>query len=308
MKLDGTLDKYKARLVAQGFTQIERLDFHDTFAPVAKMTTIRCLLSIAAVQNWQVHQMNVDNDFLHGDLHEEVYMTLPKGHPKQGENLVCHLQKSLYGLKQASRQWFEKFSSALLKANFIQSKVEYSLFTKKNGHLLVVVLVYVDDILITGSDMKGIQQLKDFLHSKFPIKDLGFLKHFLGIEVARSPSGIFLSQRKYTLDIINDAGLLACKPVAFPMEQNLRLTNDQGELLHDPSVFRRLVGRLLYLLTTRPDITFVVHQLSQFMQSPRKSHLDAAYRILRYLKGTVDHGILLSSKASLQLQAYCDAD
>lgn len=250
MKPNGTLDKYKARLVAQGYTQTEGLDYHDTFAPIAKMTTVRCLLAIVAIKNWEIHQMDVDNAFLHGDLHEEVYMTLPKGHPREGENLVCHLQKSLYGLKQASRQWFEKFSSALLEAKFVQSRAEYSLFTKRNGSSFVAVLVYVDDILITGSDVVAINKLKDFLHSKFPIKDLGFLKYFLGIEVARSSNGIFLSQRKYSLDIIHDAGLLGCKLVAFPMEQNLRLTNDQGELLHDPAVFRRLVGRLLYLLTT----------------------------------------------------------
>lgn len=168
--------------------------------------------------------------------------------------------------------------------------------------------MYVDDIIVTGNDHSAIQQLKGFLAENFFIKDLGRLKYFLGIEVARSQQGIFLCQRKYTLDILKDSGLLGAKPSAFPMEQHLHLTSTDGESLPDPSTYRRLVGRLIYLTVTRPDIAYSVHILSQFMQDPRTTHMDAATRVLRYLKGTPGKGILLSSSTSLTLSGFCDSD
>lgn len=252
--------------------------------------------------------MDVHNAFLHGDLHEEIYMVLPPGLRRQGENLVCRLHKSLYGLKQASRQWFSKFSEAIRSAGYTQSKADYSLFTRKVGASFTALLIYVDDILITGNDLTAIDALKSFLNKRFRIKDLGDLKFFLGIEIARSKKGIFISQRKYLLDILKDVGLLGARPAGFPMEQNLKLLPDKRDLLHDPCRYRRLIGRLIYLTITRPDITFVVNTLSGFMQQPRKPHYDAALRILRYLKSTPGQGILFSSQSLLQLKAFCDAD
>ncbi|BBN68153.1 RING/U-box superfamily protein [Prunus dulcis] len=221
--------------------------------------------------------------------------------------MVCRLNKSLYGLKQASRNWFSKFSTAIQSAGYTQSKADYSLFTRVCGESFTSVLIYVDDMIITGNDDKAIQDLKKFLHTSFRIKDLGNLKYFLGVEVARSKKGICISQRKYTLDILEDAGLLGAKPVNCPMEQNLKLTQTDGELLKDPSQYRRLVGRLTYLTITRPDITYLVHILSQFMHQPRKPHLEAALRVLRYLKKAPGQSILLRTQSSLQLRGYCDA-
>ncbi|CAL8150569.1 unnamed protein product [Prunus armeniaca] len=304
---DGTIERYKARLVAKGYTQLEGIDYHDTFSPTAKMIIVRCLLALAAAQDWSLHQLDVNNAFLHGDLHEEIYMSPPPGLQRQGENLVCRLNKSLYGLKQASRQWFAKFSTAVQAAGFVQSKADYSLFTCRNGKSFTALLIYVDDILITGNDLKAISILKQFLHSRFRIKDLGDLKYFLGIEVSRSKRGISISQRKYTLKILKDGGILGAKPVNFPMEQNIKLS-DTGELLRDPSQYRRLVGRLIYLTITRPYIMYSVHVLSRFMHAPRRPHMEAALRVLRYLKSAPGQGLFFSSQNDLSLRAFCDSD
>ncbi|XP_024164713.1 uncharacterized mitochondrial protein AtMg00810-like [Rosa chinensis] len=220
---------------------------------------------------------------------------------------LCRLHKSLYGLKQASRQWFAKFSEAIRSAGYIQSRADYSLFTKRQGKSFTALLIYVDDILITGNDYASIDALKQFLHRNFRIKDLGDLKYFLGIEVSASKNGIFISQRKYALEIIKDAGLMGAAPVDTPMERGLKLS-DMSDLLKDPARYRRLVGRLIYLTVSRPDITYSVHVLSRFMHQPRKLHMEAALRVVRYLKGAPGQGLFFSSQSDLRLRAYCDSD
>ncbi|XP_073224731.1 uncharacterized protein [Cicer arietinum] len=216
-KADGTIERYKARLVAKGFTQVEGIDFFDTYSPVAKLTTVRLLLSIASSQNWHIHQLDVHNAFLHGNLEEEVYMQLPPGISTTNPTHVCKLLKSLYGLKQSSRQWFAKFSTALCSIGYSESASNHSLFTKSSTNKFTALLIYVDDVIVSGNDIAEIHFIKDFLNKTFKIKDLGYLKYFLGLEVARSKAGLHISQRKYTLDILHEAGLLASKPAFVPM-------------------------------------------------------------------------------------------
>jgi hypothetical protein len=308
LKADGSLERYKARLVAKGYTQSEGLDYYETFSPVAKLTTVRCLLAVAAAKNWHLHQLDVNNAFLHGELDEEVYMELPPGFGAKGGSQVCKLTKSLYGLKQASRQWFAKFSNTLIKLGFIQSKSDYSLFTRLDGSSFIALLVYVDDIVLAGNDAKAISVFTQLLNQQFKLKDLGDLKFFLGLEIARKSSGISVCQRKYALDILDDSGLLACKPSKFPMDSNLRLSKHEGLLLDDPTSYRRLIGRLLYLTITRPDLVYSIQVLSQFMSQPRQPHLDAATKVLHYIKSAPSQGLFFPASSDFKLKAFCDAD
>ncbi|CAM8998803.1 unnamed protein product [Rhodiola kirilowii] len=306
---DGTIERFKARLVALGNRQKEGVDYDETFAPVVKMTTVRLFLKVAAVKQWEVHQMDVHNAFLHGDLEEEVYMKLPPGfHNDTGVEKVCKLKKSLYGLKQAPRCWFSKLATALKVYGFTQSKSDYSLFSLVRDGMQLYVLVYVDDLLVGGNDSGAIHRFKEYLSECFRMKDLGALKYFLGIEVARSFEGFYLSQRKYACDIVVECGLLGSKPFATPVEQHHHLTSIGDDYHDNPEGYRRLVGRLVYLMNTRPELSYIVHVLAQFMQRPQKKHWNGALRVVRYLKGSPGQGILLSSFGDLRLSAYCDAD
>ena len=191
---------------------------------------------------------------------------------------------------------------------FVQSKLNYSLFTHSQGASFTVLLVYVDDILLIGNNPTCVTALKKLLNDKFGFKDLGSLRYFLGLEVARIDAGIILNQRKYALEILKDTGFMGCKPVKFPMEQNLRLSKYEGKLLAEPRLYRRLMGRLLYLTLTRLDITYVVHRLSQFVSQPREPHLLAAHWVLQFIKGSSGKGIFFPSNTKLHIKSFCDVD
>lgn len=218
-------------------------------------------------------------------------MTLPQGYCREGEilppHVVCKLHKSIYGLKQTSRQCFAKFSTALLGIGFLKSHADNSLFLRTRGGVFVALLVYVDDIVIATNCEKEAHELKTYLDSKFRLKDLGELKYFLGIEVARSQHGISICQRNYALKLLTEAGLLGCKPRSTPMDANTQLYLDDEKLISDSTSYRRVVGHLLYLTITSPDLTYAVNKLSQFVSKPRTSHMEATLKVLKYIKGTI---------------------
>jgi hypothetical protein len=265
-------------------------------------------MSIAASQNWPLFQLDVNTAFLHGDLNEEVYMKPPPGLTLPHPDLVCKLQKSLYGLKQASRQWNTKLTDTLVSSGYIQSKSDYSLFTKQTHAGFTVILVYVDDLVLGGTDMNEIKNVKTLLNDKFSIKDLGVLKYFLGFEVARTSQGISLCQRKYTLDLLSDSGLLGAKPCSTPMQPYLQLHKTSGTILSKPTAYRRLIGRLLYLTHSRPEIAYAVSKLSQFLSTPTNEHMLACLHVLRYLKNNPGKGLFFSSSSSLAVKGFCDSD
>ncbi|XP_071694753.1 uncharacterized mitochondrial protein AtMg00810-like [Rutidosis leptorrhynchoides] len=235
-------------------------------------------------------------------------MKPPEGYKKAVSGQVCRLKKSIYGLKQASRQWNHELTKFLVQLGFIQSKHDYSLFVKNNNGIFTIALVYVDDILVTGNSTVDIQEVKQALDDKFTIKDLGLARYFLGIELCRTDKGTFLHQRKYILDLLTDAGLTASKPTLTPLPQYLKLSLNKGVPLKEPDKYRRLVGKLLYLSMTRPDISYAVQHLSQFISDPKDLHMQAATYLLRYLKGSVSKGLFYPVQPQFKIAGFSDAD
>ncbi|KAJ9557803.1 hypothetical protein OSB04_012417 [Centaurea solstitialis] len=289
-------------------------DYEETFAPVARVTSVHSLLAITATKHWPLFQMDVNNAFLNGELSEEVYMTpppgvsLPTGH-------VCRLRKALYALKQAPRAWFEKFSNTVLSLGFSASNYDSGLFTRTTDSGTILHLLYVDDMIITGTDTTGIIHLKQSLSSSFEMKDLGLLHYFLGLKallVDRVKFQVAYPLRvpylEYTSVLLSRAGITDNKVASTPLEHNLHLAPDAGPPLKDPTLYCQLVGCLVYLTVTRPDIAYVVHTVSQFMSAPCSDHYAAVLRILRYLKGTMFYGLYFSSTSSLILRGFSDAD
>uniref|UniRef100_A0A2N9EKD3 Integrase catalytic domain-containing protein n=1 Tax=Fagus sylvatica TaxID=28930 RepID=A0A2N9EKD3_FAGSY len=305
---DGSIARYKARLVAKGFHQQYGVDFEETFSPVIKPPTVRLVLSLAVSLNWPLRQLDVKNAFLHGTLKEEVYMTQPQGYiDPTHSDYVCKLQKSIYGLKQAPRAWFESFTTQLLHLGFIASSADSSLFIYKDNQVIAYLLLYVDDIVLTSNTPSFLDHLIHQLNSIFDLKDLGSLHYFLGLQITRSSSSLCITQSKYAQDLLTKHNMLDCKPASSPSCPNVRLSVHDGDLLPDPHAYRSMVGALHYLTFTRPDISFAVHQVCQYMSAPTTTHLAAAKRVLRYIRGTFNHGIEFTP-GPLHLSVYTDAD
>ncbi|GJS65709.1 ribonuclease H-like domain-containing protein [Tanacetum coccineum] len=305
---DGSLSRYKARLVANGRSQQQGIDCDETFSPVVKPATIRTVLSLAVSRDWPIHQLDVKNAFLHGQLSETVYMHQPPGfvdttHP----DYVCHLQRSLYGLKQAPRAWFQRFTSFITRVGFQHSKTDASLFVFHRGSDIAYLLLYVDDIILTASSTALLQRIITVLHGEFAMTDLGSLNYFLGISAQRSSSGLFLSQSKFAEEILERAHMQHCNPCRTPVDTESKLGSD-GDPVSDPTLYRSLAGALQYLTFTRPDISYAVQQVCLYMHDPRAPHFTALKRILRYVRGTLTFGLQIHASTTAQLTAYTDAD
>lgn len=276
---------------------------------MAKLNTVRVLLSIAANLDWSLNQLDVKNAFLNGDLEEEVYMEPPPGFTEKFGSKVCRLKRSLYGLKQSPRAWFERFTKFVKSQGYSQGQADHTLFTKvSTKDKLSVLIVYVDDIILTGDDTDEMNRLKQCLAKEFEIKDLGQLRYFLGMEIARSKEGIVVSQRKYTLDLLKETGMSGCKPADTPIEANVKLGEVKKGVHVNACRYQRLVGKLIYLSHTRPDIAFAVSMVSQFMHSPCEEHFEAVFRILRYLKATPGKGLFFGKNQQRGIEVYTDAD
>nr|XP_016471020.1 PREDICTED: uncharacterized mitochondrial protein AtMg00810-like [Nicotiana tabacum] len=283
-------------MVAKGFSQQEGIDYQETFSPVVKMDTVRTILSIAASEHWHIHQMDV-----------------VKGR-------VSQLAASMYSLKQAPRQWNAKLSEALISFGFIQSQHDHSLHVQGTGSYIVVILFYVDDILFTGPDLRLVEKTKATLQKTFKKKDLGELKYLLGIELAGSSQGILMHQRKYALELVSELGLGAAKFATTPLDVNVKLTTHEYDeytctinnlddaLLPDVTSYQRLLGKLLYMTVTKPDIAFIVQTLSQFMQKHKKSHMEATLRVIKYVKNHPGQGMVLSSQKRGVISAFYDTN
>ena len=268
-------------------------------------------MSLATNLDWPLQQFDVKNAFLHGELSEEVYMDLPPGCmiPKVHCRKVRKLKKSLYGLKQSSRAWFGRFTKSMRSFGYHQSNSDHTLFLKKQHGKITALIVYVDDMVVTGNDPDERKAQQSYLSSEFEMKDLGHLKYFLGIEVSRSDKGIFLSQRKYALDLLQETGMSACQPADTPVEEGLKLCVETNQVPVNKGRYQRLIGRLMYLAHTRPDLAYALSIVSQFMHNNGEQHMNAVMRILRYLKSAPRKGILFTKNVDCQsVDAYSDAD
>eukprot|EP00253_Pinus_taeda_P027659 PITA_27659 len=307
---DGTVEKFKARLVAKGYSQQEGIDFDDTFAPVAKLNIIRMLICLATKHKWKLHQLDVKSAFLNGELKEEVYLVQPPGFVKKGqEHLVCKLHKALYGLKQAPRSWYDKIDSFFIEHGFHRSLNDPNLYTKINKQRQIILIsLYVDDMIITGNADSLIKEIKQQMSQEFEMKNLGDLHYCLGLEVWKDSSQTFLTQGKYARNLLERFRMEQCKTAATPLQQNLKLSSDDGTKQVDATLYRQLVGSLIYLTTTRPDLAYSVSVLSQFMSRPLDSHWNAGKFVLRYISGTCNYGILYTDSSDVTLAGYSDSD
>ncbi|KAK2417316.1 putative mitochondrial protein [Trifolium repens] len=306
---NGTVTRNKARLVAQGYTQIEGLDFDETFAPVARLESIRLLLGVACILKFKLYQMDVKSAFLNGYLQEEVYVEQPKGfvdpeHP----NYVYKLKKALYGLKQAPRAWYERLTQFLEEQGYRKGGSDKTLFVKQEKGKFIIAQIYVDDIVFGGMSNAMVQHFVQQMQSEFEMSLVGELTYFLGLQIKQMDDTIFISQSKYARNVIKKFGMENATHKRTPAPTHLKLTKDEKGISVDQSLYRSMIGSLLYLTASRPDITYAVGVCARYQADPKVSHLTQVKRILKYVNGTSDYGIMYSHCESSTLYGYCDAD
>ena len=306
---EGVITRNKARLVAQGYTQIEGVDFDETFAPVARLESIRLLLGVACILKFKLYQMDVKSAFLNGYLNEEAYVEQPKGfvdptHPDH----VYRLKKALYGLKQAPRAWYERLTEFLTQQGYRKGGIDKTLFVKQDAENLMIAQIYVDDIVFGGMSNEMLRHFVQQMQSEFEMSLVGELTYFLGLQVKQMEDSIFLSQSKYAKNIVKKFGMENASHKRTPAPTHLKLSKDEAGTSVDQSLYRSMIGSLLYLTASRPDITFAVGVCARYQANPKISHLNQVKRILKYVNGTSDYGIMYCHCSDSMLVGYCDAD
>jgi len=302
--------KHKARLVAKGYVQKFGIDFEEVFAPVARLDTVRVLLAYAANNGWKIHHLDVKFAFLHGELEEEVYVSQPEGYKVKGrEQEVFKLSKALYGLKQAPRAWNVKLDKSLKKLNFRRCLSEQAVYTRGTGDNVVILGVYVDDLIVTRGNPEEINVFKKQMMAEFEMTDLGLLSYYLGIEVDQKEDFITVKQSGYARKVLEQFGMSECNSTKFPMEPGCKLNADKGGQQVDATEYRKMIGCLRYLLHSRPDLAYSVGVASRFMERPTVMHAKAIKQILRYLRGTINLGLVyVQGGCADKLVGYSDSD
>jgi hypothetical protein len=309
MDEDGVIIRNKARLVAQGYCQSEGIDYDETFAPVARLEAIRIFLAFAANQNFKVYQMDVKSAFLNGELEEVVYVKQPPGFvdPKH-PNHVCRLNKALYGLKQAPRAWYETLTSHLLNNGFCRGAIDSTLFILREKGNILLVQIYVDDIIFGSTDEKLCRKFSDIMSKEYEMSMMGELTFFLGLQIKQTRDGIFISQEKYVKDLLTKFNFHSVSSMKTPMSAPINLDSDLDGIPVDQTTYRGMVGSLMYLTASRPDIMFATCFCARYQSNPKKSHMDAVKRIFRYLKGSPVLGLWYPKGSGLELMGYSDSD
>ena len=309
--IDGNVDSYKARLVAQGYSQIEGVDYDQTFAPVARFESVRTLLSLAVQYDLKLHQMDVQNAFLNGKLEENIFIKQPKGFEVAGkEHCYYKLNKSLYGLKQSSRCWNSELHAYLIKLGFVQSASDPCIYFKLADELCIIA-VYVDDLIIACKSVAEINAIKQCLCDRYKMKDLGVLSNFLGVKVEHDVKNksIFINQSTFASSLVNKFNFENSRSVKTPADVNVKPQNCDSTKSFDSKLYQSCLGGLLYLSNrTRPDLTYSVSKAARYCANPTEENWSFVKRILRYLNGTLDFGIVYSKVDSPKLIGYSDAD
>ncbi|KAI3501210.1 hypothetical protein L1887_29073 [Cichorium endivia] len=305
----GNVDKYKARLVVKGYAQREGVDYNEVFAPVARWDTIRTLISVAAQRNWLVYQLDVKSAFLNGELKEVVHVTQPQGFIREGEETkVYRLRRALYGLKQAPRAWFNRIESYFMREGFKKSNYDHTLFIKKLEENMLFVSLYVDDLIYAGNDPEMCRSFKQSMQKEFEMTDLGKMKFFLGVEVNQSPEGISLCQSQYAKEVLKRFKMSEANGVKNPIVPGTNLMKLVAGKDVDSTLYMSLIGSLMYLTVTRPNLMYVVSLLARFMAKPKEEHMAIAKRVLRYVKGTMNYGLHYGKDREQKLRVYTDSN
>ncbi|KAG7599440.1 Ribonuclease H-like superfamily [Arabidopsis suecica] len=306
---EGNIIRNKARLVAQGYTQVEGLDYDETFAPVARLECIRFLLGTSCGMGFKLQQMDVKSAFLNGIIQEEVYVEQPKGFESlEFPDHVFKLEKALYGLKQAPRAWYERLTTFLTVEGYVRGSVDKTLFVKRDSHGMIIIQIYVDDIVFGGTSDKLVKSFVKAMTTEFRMSMVGELKYFLGLQVNQTDEGITISQSTYAQNLVKRFGMCSSKSARTPMSTTMKLSKDEAGEKVDEKAYRGMIGSLLYLTASRPDLCLSVGLCARYQANPKASHLAAVKRIVKYVKGTVNYWLSYTRDTSLALVGYCDAD